>query len=98
MTRNTIEERMMQIAKRKLVLEHLVVRKMGSKQDLKQEELDDILRYGAAELFNDDVQNTEDLEEKKQEENPKSEGVKGKPMLVRELEAARLKSRSAYIS
>lgn len=50
-TRATIEERMMQQSKKKLVLEHLVVRKMSSRGDLKQEELDDILRYGAQELF-----------------------------------------------
>lgn len=87
----------MQIAKRKLVLEHLVVRKMGSKQDLKQEELDDILRYGAAELFNDDAQIAEDVEEKKLEETPKPEGGRGKPMLVRELEAARLKGRFVWL-
>ncbi len=30
-----------------MMLEHLVVRKMGSSGELKQSELDDILRYGA---------------------------------------------------
>lgn len=50
-TRATIEERMMQQAKNKLVLEHLVVQEMGRSQQLRQQELDDLLRYGAEELF-----------------------------------------------
>ncbi|KAK9828698.1 hypothetical protein WJX72_001585 [[Myrmecia] bisecta] len=52
-TRATIEERMMQQTKKKMVLEHLVVQKMGAASDLRQDELDDLLRYGAAELFAD---------------------------------------------
>lgn len=52
-TRLTIEERMIQLAKEKLVLEQIVVHKMG-KMELKQDELDGILRYGAAELFADE--------------------------------------------
>ncbi|KAL0033469.1 hypothetical protein WJX77_010766 [Trebouxia sp. C0004] len=54
-TRLTIEERMMQQTKKKMMLEHLVVHKMNTAADLKQDELDDILRYGAAELFADAV-------------------------------------------
>lgn len=54
-TRASIEERMMQKAKGKLVLEHLVVRKMNKNQDFRQEELDDILRFGAAELFTEEI-------------------------------------------
>jgi hypothetical protein len=46
-TRGTIEERMMQVAKGKMVLEHLVVRKAGDTAHLKQSELDDILRWAA---------------------------------------------------
>ncbi|KAJ7564340.1 hypothetical protein O6H91_02G013700 [Diphasiastrum complanatum] len=53
-TRGTIEERMMQMTKKKMVLEHLVVGRMRT-QVLNQEELDDILRYGAKELFSDDT-------------------------------------------
>jgi chromodomain-helicase-DNA-binding protein 4 len=49
-TRGTIEERMMQMTKKKMVLEHLVVGRMKT-QIMNQEELDDILRYGAKELF-----------------------------------------------
>eukprot|EP00798_Chlamydomonas_sp_ICE-L_P016466 gene16466-22688_t len=64
-TRATIEERMMQVSKKKMIMEHLVVRKMpgaksagggtGAGGELKQSELDDILRYGAQELFADDA-------------------------------------------
>ncbi|EFJ45932.1 hypothetical protein VOLCADRAFT_30242, partial [Volvox carteri f. nagariensis] len=55
-TRQTIEERMMQVSRKKMMLEHLVVRKMssGGGGELKQSELDDILRYGAQELFADE--------------------------------------------
>ncbi|KAG2452365.1 hypothetical protein HYH02_002611, partial [Chlamydomonas schloesseri] len=62
--RRTIEERMMQVSRKKMMLEHLVVRKMsysggaggggGGGGELKQSELDDILRYGAQELFAED--------------------------------------------
>lgn len=53
-TRGTIEERMMQMTKKKMVLEHLVVGRLKNQQVLNQEELDDILRYGAKELFADE--------------------------------------------
>ncbi|GMH36110.1 hypothetical protein BSKO_03978 [Bryopsis sp. KO-2023] len=91
-TRFSIEERMMQMAKSKMVLEHLVVRKMGAKEGFKQEELDDILRYGAQELFDDNAKDENSEEKKKNgEENDKEEDGKGRVMLVREREAARLK-------
>ncbi|KAK4480176.1 hypothetical protein RD792_013238 [Penstemon davidsonii] len=51
--RGTIEERMMQMTKKKMVLEHLVVGKLKA-QNINQEELDDIIRYGSKELFADD--------------------------------------------
>ena len=68
-TRASVEERLITMAKRKMILEHLVVQKMpnaapgGSDDDsadiserrtgasLRQAQLDDILRYGATELF-----------------------------------------------
>ncbi|CAA2968529.1 CHD3-type chromatin-remodeling factor PICKLE [Olea europaea subsp. europaea] len=53
-TRGTIEERMMQLTKKKMILEHLVVGKLKT-QNINQEELDDIIRYGAKELFADDI-------------------------------------------
>ncbi|XP_051137067.1 CHD3-type chromatin-remodeling factor PICKLE-like [Andrographis paniculata] len=52
-TRGTIEERMMQMTKKKMVLEHLVVGRLKA-QNLNQEELDDIIRYGSKELFEED--------------------------------------------
>ncbi|XP_057845926.2 CHD3-type chromatin-remodeling factor PICKLE [Cryptomeria japonica] len=51
--RGTIDERMMQLTKKKMILEHLVVGRLKT-QVLNQEELDDILRYGAKELFADE--------------------------------------------
>eukprot|EP00775_Hariotina_reticulata_P005696 gene5696-5934_t len=58
-TRGTIEERMLQRAKSKMVLEHLVVAKAAKASKLEQQALDDILRYGAKELFAED----EDLQQ-----------------------------------
>ncbi|XP_077222222.1 chromatin remodeling factor CHD3 (PICKLE) isoform X2 [Tasmannia lanceolata] len=52
-TRGTIEERMMQLTKKKMILEHLVVGRLKN-QMLNQEELDDIIRYGSKELFGDE--------------------------------------------
>lgn len=57
-TRGSIEERMMQMTKKKMVLEHLVVGRLKTQQVLNQEELDDILRYGAKELFADENDDT----------------------------------------
>ncbi|GAB2275370.1 hypothetical protein Dimus_010129 [Dionaea muscipula] len=54
-TRGTIEERMMQMTKKKMVLEHLVVGKLKT-QNINQEELDDIIRYGSMELFADETE------------------------------------------
>ncbi|KAK4769193.1 hypothetical protein SAY86_027343 [Trapa natans] len=52
-TRGTIEQRMMQMTKKKMVLEHLVVGRLKA-QNINQEELDDIIRYGSKELFADE--------------------------------------------
>ncbi|CAH0556045.1 unnamed protein product [Brassicogethes aeneus] len=55
-TRNSVEERVTQVAKRKMMLTHLVVRPgMGSKStNFTKQELDDILRFGTEELFKED--------------------------------------------
>ncbi|KAG5886139.1 hypothetical protein JTB14_011385 [Gonioctena quinquepunctata] len=52
-TRNSVEERVTQVAKRKMMLTHLVVRPgMGGKgSNFTKQELDDILRFGTEELF-----------------------------------------------
>ena len=57
-TRATVEERMMQASKKKLVLEHLVVRAAGGRS-LAPADLEDIIRYGAAALFSDDELRTD---------------------------------------
>ncbi|XP_027939210.1 CHD3-type chromatin-remodeling factor PICKLE isoform X1 [Vigna unguiculata] len=51
--RGTIEERMIQLTKKKRVLEHLVVGRLQD-ENIKQKELDDIVRYGSEELFADE--------------------------------------------
>lgn len=57
-TRNSVEEKILQRSKEKLMLEQLVVRKISSgKSDgslLSQSELDEILRHGAADIFKND--------------------------------------------
>ena len=54
-TRNSVEERITQVAKRKMMLTHLVVRPgLGSKgASMTKQELDDILKFGTEELFKD---------------------------------------------
>ncbi|CAK8569972.1 unnamed protein product [Lathyrus sativus] len=52
-TRGTIEERMVEMTKKKMLLEHLVVGSIKT-QNFNQEELDDIIRYGSKELFADE--------------------------------------------
>ena len=53
-TRNTVEERVTQVAKKKMMLTHLVVQPgmNGNKSNLSKKEIDDILRFGTEELFN----------------------------------------------
>ncbi|XP_017127909.1 chromodomain-helicase-DNA-binding protein Mi-2 homolog [Drosophila elegans] len=50
-TRNTVEERIMQVAKHKMMLTHLVVRPGAN---FTKQELDDILRFGTEDLFKED--------------------------------------------
>lgn len=51
-----MEERITQVAKRKMMLTHLVVRPgLGSKAgSMTKQELDDILKFGTEELFKDE--------------------------------------------
>ncbi|CAA7041549.1 unnamed protein product [Microthlaspi erraticum] len=51
--RDTVEEAMMQMAKKKMLLEHLVVGNLKAK-DLTQDELDDIIKFGSKELFSEE--------------------------------------------
>lgn len=57
-TRASVEERITQVAKRKMMLTHLVVRPgLGSKTgSMSKQELDDILKFGTEELFKDEVE------------------------------------------
>merc|ERR1719242_2832262 len=55
-TRNTVEERVTQVAKKKMMLTHLVVQPGmntpgGGKSNLSKKEIDDILKFGTEELF-----------------------------------------------
>ena len=59
-TRASVEERITQVAKKKMMLTHLVVRPgMGAKATMSKQELDDILRFGTEELFKDEAQSDE---------------------------------------
>ncbi|BFZ23291.1 hypothetical protein BsWGS_26330 [Bradybaena similaris] len=55
-TRGSVEERITQVAKRKMMLTHLVVRPgLGNKGGaMSKKELDDILKFGTEELFKED--------------------------------------------
>jgi hypothetical protein len=54
-TRDTVEERITQVAKKKMMLTHLVVRPgVGRGPNMSKKELDDILRFGTEDLFKDD--------------------------------------------
>lgn len=57
-TRSSVEERITEVAKKKMMLTHLVVRpgmgSGGAVPTLSKRELDDILRFGTEDLFKDD--------------------------------------------
>jgi SNF2 family DNA or RNA helicase len=57
-TRASVEERITQVAKKKMMLTHLVVRPgLGNKTtNMSKQELDDILKFGTEELFKDDTE------------------------------------------
>jgi len=62
-TRNTVEERVTQVAKKKMMLTHLVVQpgmSGGNKANLSKKEIDDILRFGTEELFNPETNDESD--------------------------------------
>merc|ERR1712020_104460 len=62
-TRNTVEERVTQVAKKKMMLTHLVVQpgmSGNSKANLSKKEIDDILKFGTEELFAEDEKETVD--------------------------------------
>lgn len=54
MTRLTVEEKVLQIGKKKMALEHVVVERMKENEEDKIEDIESILRFGAEALFADD--------------------------------------------
>lgn len=53
-TQGTVEERVTQVAKKKMMLTHLVVQSgMGGKANLSKKEIDDILKFGTEDLFDE---------------------------------------------
>ncbi|KAI0229757.1 hypothetical protein L0F63_003353 [Massospora cicadina] len=52
-SRNTVEERMLEIAKRKMVLDHLIVQRLGEAA-LDADDIRSIIRFGAKALFEED--------------------------------------------
>merc|ERR1719268_17716 len=59
-TKNTVEERVTQVAKKKMMLTHLVVQpgmSGGGKTNLSKKEIDDILKFGTEELFKEEELN-----------------------------------------
>ncbi|KAJ8354953.1 hypothetical protein SKAU_G00225200 [Synaphobranchus kaupii] len=64
-TKASVEERITQVAKKKMMLTHLVVRPgLGSKTgSMSKQELDDILKFGTEELFKDEIGEGDNKEE-----------------------------------
>ena len=58
MTRGSVEEKMMQIGKKKMALDHVLIQQMDQEDEAGMD-LESILRHGAGALFDDD--NTEDI-------------------------------------
>lgn len=55
MTRDTAEEKIMQLGKKKLSLDHLIIDRMGADED-EEVDVESILKFGAAALFSDEVE------------------------------------------
>ncbi|KAH0628551.1 hypothetical protein JD844_009885 [Phrynosoma platyrhinos] len=75
-TRASVEERITQVAKKKMMLTHLVVRPgLGSKTgSMSKQELDDILKFGTEELFKDEAtESGKNLRNTTQSDNKESE-------------------------
>uniref|UniRef100_A0A8C7MCW3 Chromodomain helicase DNA binding protein 4a n=1 Tax=Oncorhynchus kisutch TaxID=8019 RepID=A0A8C7MCW3_ONCKI len=70
-TKASVEERITQVAKKKMMLTHLVVRPgLGSKTgSMSKQELDDILKFGTEELFKDELGKGDKEGENKEEDS-----------------------------
>ncbi|KAF2690124.1 hypothetical protein K458DRAFT_290576 [Lentithecium fluviatile CBS 122367] len=53
MTRASVEEKIMQMGRKKMLLDHVVVQELND-DDIEEKDVESILKYGAAELFKDD--------------------------------------------
>ncbi|KAI1133302.1 PHD/FYVE-zinc-finger like domain-containing protein [Nemania abortiva] len=53
MTKNTVEEKIMQMGRRKMALDHALIESMDAKEEA-SEDLESILKHGAAALFSDE--------------------------------------------
>ncbi|KAI8640052.1 P-loop containing nucleoside triphosphate hydrolase protein [Parasitella parasitica] len=54
MTRFSVEEKILQIGKKKMALEHVVVERMKAEEEEQIEDLESILKFGTEALFDDD--------------------------------------------
>jgi superfamily II DNA or RNA helicase len=54
MTRASVEEKIVQMGRNKMALDHVVVEQLDA-EDLEEEDVEGILKHGAAELFKDDA-------------------------------------------
>ena len=64
-TKNTVEERVTQVAKKKMMLTHLVVQpgmSGGGKTNLSKKEIDDILKFGTEDLFKEEQEVSSTME------------------------------------
>lgn len=55
MTRLSVEEKVLQIAKKRMALEHVIVERMAENEDDDLEDIESILKYGTEALFSDDT-------------------------------------------
>ncbi|CAD5232400.1 unnamed protein product [Bursaphelenchus xylophilus] len=53
-TRNSVEERITTVAKKKMLLTHLAIRNNNKQTTMSKSELDDVLRWGTEELFKEE--------------------------------------------
>ncbi|CAD5223983.1 unnamed protein product [Bursaphelenchus okinawaensis] len=53
-TRNSVEERITTVAKKKMLLTHLAIRNNSKQTQMSKSELDDVLRWGTEELFKEE--------------------------------------------
>ncbi|KAI1085250.1 PHD/FYVE-zinc-finger like domain-containing protein [Whalleya microplaca] len=55
MTKNTVEEKIMQMGRKKMALDHALIESMDAKEDT-TEDIESILKHGAATLFSDETE------------------------------------------